>query len=155
MGKASQKHLQARMSYLFDAALYFRGVHTSALKSTKDNRVTSHENHELAENSTASTVDQSNFASSDHIMISHMRSISTKATIRMDKKIKHQICKRCNAALIPFITSTRTLENKSKGGKKPWATVEIISCNVCGVSKRFPIGAKPQLRKTLRSGPGR
>lgn len=42
------------------------------------------------------------------------------------------------------------VENKSRGGRKPWADVIVVECFTCGRSRRFPVNAPRQLRKHLR-----
>lgn len=74
-----------------------------------------------------------------------------KSQIRLSQDVKHSICKRCSAILIPGSTSSSKVENLSRGGKKPWADVLVIECNVCSAQKRFPVGAKRQPRKNLRA----
>jgi ribonuclease P protein subunit RPR2 len=60
------------------------------------------------------------------------------------------MCKSCNAVLVPGRTAIQRIENESKGGKKPWADVLVISCNRCGSKKRLPVGAKRQPKKRER-----
>ena len=172
MGKASNKHLQARISYLFSAASYLRTKDEGARKKpramTSGDDVADH-TPETA-NSTAKRRDFpsgregerapdfeatlsrgcSRKGAGDQALVSQIRSISNKAQVRVNLDMKHQMCKRCNAVLVPNITSTESTENKSKGGKKPWATVIVVECKACGTSKRFPTEAKRQLRRTLR-----
>ena len=168
MGKAPPKHLRARLQYLFDAAKYLRKVQESTSqprskatkrKLRKDNpsaaecrgdvSVTASEAPENETEATANSLTAGTGAA-DHFLISQVRSIAAKAQIRLEKETKHQLCKGCDAVLIPNVTSTTMLENNSKAGTKPWATTKIVCCNLCGVSKRFPIGAKRQLEKALR-----
>lgn len=52
--------------------------------------------------------------------------------------------------LIPGVSATYEVENKSKNGKKPWADVLIVGCKACGALKRFPVGA--ELLKEKRTG---
>lgn len=80
----------------------------------------------------------------------HIRAISLKSQIRVPLEIKHSICKRCDNLFVVGSTATHKKENKSRGGKKPWAEVLVTSCNTCGTEKRFPIGAKRQSRRTVR-----
>ena len=165
MGKAPQKHLRARMQYLFDAAKYLRKVQESVSqpgtkaterKDLKDDPSdlgeVSMAASEAPENETKATANSltAGTGAADHFLISQVRSIAAKAQIRLEKETKHHLCKGCDAVLIPNVTSTTMLENKSKAGTKPWATTKIVSCNLCGISKRFPTGAKRQLRKSLR-----
>jgi ribonuclease P protein subunit RPR2 len=60
------------------------------------------------------------------------------------------MCKSCNTVLVPGHTVVQTIENPSKGGKKPWADVLVVACLVCGGKKRFPVGAAKQLKKVKR-----
>ena len=85
------------------------------------------------------------------LLLSHVRAVSMKSQIRLLPTMKHTICKRCDILLVPGSTSTRRMENKSRGGKKRWADVLVVSCNLCGTSKRFPVGAKRQHRRCERS----
>ncbi|KXL42341.1 hypothetical protein M433DRAFT_156870 [Acidomyces richmondensis BFW] len=80
----------------------------------------------------------------------HMRQVAQRATIRVPKSIKHTICKCCGAILIPNATSNQQAENRSRGGKKPWADVLLVECRLCGATKRFPVGARRQVKKVHR-----
>jgi ribonuclease P protein subunit RPR2 len=60
------------------------------------------------------------------------------------------MCKSCNTVLIPGRTVSQTIENPSKGGRKPWADVLVVTCLICGGKKRFPVGATKQLKKHKR-----
>jgi ribonuclease P protein subunit RPR2 len=64
--------------------------------------------------------------------------------------LKRTMCKRCNTILVHGSTATQTLDNTSKGGKKPWADVLVLECKLCGGKKRFPVGAKKQEKKSVR-----
>ena len=172
MGKSPNKHLRARMSYLFDAASYLRKMNESVRKGPRDqassdkvlsnvsgNEESTHVRNERSDNGKDGTsaslpaTSPSSFTSkvsADQCLVSQIRSVSNKANVRIELKLKHQMCRRCNSVLAPGITSTESKENRSKGGKKPWATIKVIHCTVCGTSRRFPTGAKRQLRKILR-----
>lgn len=80
----------------------------------------------------------------------HLRAVAQKAQIRLSHEIKHAICKACSSPLVDDETCIRTMENLSKGGRKPWANVLVVKCLACGACKRFPVGAKKQKRKSLR-----
>lgn len=81
----------------------------------------------------------------------HLSIIAQKAQIRLAKELKHSICKICSSLLIEGQTCSRSKENLSKGGRKPWADVLVVKCLACGYCKRFPVGAKKQQRKALRA----
>jgi len=78
---------------------------------------------------------------------SHMSTLRLKTDARVPRNIKRSICKRCKAQLINGQTSSTSVENKSRGGKKPWANVLVISCRCCGMEKRYP--QEPKARKSL------
>jgi ribonuclease P protein subunit RPR2 len=61
--------------------------------------------------------------------------------------MKHSICKNCDTMLTDGSTCSIEVENKSKGGKKPWADVLVRKCNTCGFTRRYPMAAKRQKRK--------
>lgn len=84
-------------------------------------------------------------------LLSQLRSVSLKSQIRLSSEMKHSICKRCNTLLISGRTSTNRVENKSRGCKKAWADLLIITCDICGMAKRFPLRAKRQNRRTKRT----
>jgi ribonuclease P protein subunit RPR2 len=81
---------------------------------------------------------------------SHLQQVSRKAQLRLSVDLKRTMCKRCNTILVHGRTATQTLENMSKGGRKPWADVLVLECKLCGGKKRFPTGAKKQEKKSLR-----
>ncbi|RKF61368.1 putative rnase p rpr2 rpp21 subunit domain-containing protein [Erysiphe neolycopersici] len=83
-------------------------------------------------------------------LVSEIRAVSLKTQIRLSPHIKHSICKSCSTILIDGSTCSNLVENKSKGGKKPWADVLIKKCYTCGSVKRFPISARRQERREVR-----
>jgi len=83
-------------------------------------------------------------------MANDMRAISLKTQMRMSPGLKRTVCKFCDALLVEGETSTSAIENKSKGGRKPWADVLIIRCSTCGGEKRFPVESRRQPRKPHR-----
>jgi ribonuclease P protein subunit RPR2 len=81
---------------------------------------------------------------------SHLLTITRKSQAKLSTHVKRSLCKVCSSLLIPGKTSSARIENKSRGGKKPWADVLVVECLSCGSSKRFPVGAKRQTKKKLR-----
>lgn len=132
--------LFARLSHLYRASSAFA---TSDAGTTDPSSATA---------ATAATANLSRF------YLSHLRSIAMKSVIRLDPSIKRKICKRCDAFLVPGVSCTECIENKSKDGKKPWADVLIVECGACGAVKRFPVGMderRAQKRRALKlSGNG-
>jgi ribonuclease P protein subunit RPR2 len=83
-------------------------------------------------------------------LVSDLQSVSRKTQIRLPQALKHSICKLCNTMLVPSLTCSEKMENRSKNGSKPWADVKVQSCNTCGSAKRIPVGAQRQLRRAHR-----
>jgi len=52
---------------------------------------------------------------------------------------------------VPGKTSIIRLENKSKGGRKPWADVLVVECQRCGLERRYPVGQERQCKKKDRT----
>lgn len=164
------KHLHARISYLYQAATYLAIVevekssivsdHDKArqIEKGQDKMSSGDLNSEvLPRNHTSSrSVEEAvcqNFRQksdvSDNIafsryLSSHLHGISLKGQICLSSKIKHSICRKCQSILVPGRSSTATIENLSRGGKKPWADVLVVECNACNSKKRFPIGLERQ-----------
>lgn len=83
-------------------------------------------------------------------ILGNLRGIALKTQANLSCGMKHTICKRCEAFLIPGATSSSTIENKSTGGIKRWADVLVVTCHACNASSRYPVGAKRQRRKEMR-----
>ncbi|KAI9837908.1 MAG: hypothetical protein M1837_002673 [Sclerophora amabilis] len=92
----------------------------------------------------------SNLPLTRHLLF-HLREVSLKAQVRLSPSIKHSVCKRCHALLVPGTSSTLRMENQSRNGRKPWADVLVLSCSACGAEKRFPAGSQRPAKRGLRS----
>ncbi|KAK3334894.1 RNAse P Rpr2/Rpp21/SNM1 subunit domain-containing protein [Neurospora tetraspora] len=79
-----------------------------------------------------------------------LRSVSLKTRIRLSPAVKRTICKYCDSVLIDGSTCTAFIENRSRGGRKPWADVLVRGCHACKKERRYPIEAKRTKRKTER-----
>ncbi|KAK7742867.1 hypothetical protein SLS63_000435 [Diaporthe eres] len=86
-----------------------------------------------------------------HTLLADFRSVSLKSQIRVSPAMKRSICKFCDTLLVEGQTCTSTVENTSKGGRKPWADVLVIKCHTCHHAKRFPVDAPRQQRRPLRT----
>ncbi|KAF2446994.1 Rpr2-domain-containing protein [Karstenula rhodostoma CBS 690.94] len=134
------KHLHSRSTFLYQAATYLT-LRAGASDANK------------AQDSV-----QSSRAPQNHLGLalqlgSDLQTVSRKGQVRLSSELKRTICKTCNTVLIPGRTATQAIENESKGGKKSWADVMVITCALCGSKKRFPIGAKRQPKKAERQPP--
>lgn len=175
------KHLNSRISYLYQAATYLAIAHANQREdqindpnpivaqgdpdiiSMRDD-IKEANSSKIAVNAQAQKHDMTTPSltirptavvaprqQGSSLLLSQLRSISLKAQIRLSPAIKHSICKRCNTILIPGSTSTNRIENASRGGKKAWADILITTCSVCGTVKRFPVGAKRQQKRAERA----
>ncbi|KAK0633303.1 RNAse P Rpr2/Rpp21/SNM1 subunit domain-containing protein, partial [Immersiella caudata] len=79
-----------------------------------------------------------------------LRSISLKTRIRLSSTVKQSICKFCDSILIEGQSCTSAVENRSRGGRKPWADVMVRKCHTCGRERRYPISATRPKRKAER-----
>lgn len=166
------KHLHSRISYLYQAAAYLTLQQNTEIFQKESKSAEEHEDIKVPESagtsskvacadldgsvlesSTSSVAPKPTKPASSGLALqlsSHLRGVSLKGQVRLSHDLKRSICKCCNTILIPGRTSTTTIENQSRGGKKPWADVLIIECSTCGSKKRFPIGSERQTRKTAR-----
>ena len=79
-----------------------------------------------------------------------MRSVSLKTRIRLTPTVKQSVCKFCDSILIEGHSCTSAVENRSRGGRKPWADVLVRKCHTCGRERRYPISEEKQKRKMER-----
>lgn len=177
----TQKHLHSRVSYLYQAATYLAKVADQPrARDPVVNDESKERSNSVGEPHCAvaapeavsggglaiSPIEQDigtprfdpdrhclskDFALSRQLVL-HLRAISLRSQIRLSPAAKHAMCKRCDILLVPGSTSTSHMENKSRGGRKPWADVLVTTCTACGTSKRFPVGAKRQRRRKLNTG---
>ncbi|KAL7916165.1 RNAse P Rpr2/Rpp21/SNM1 subunit domain-containing protein [Trichoderma velutinum] len=159
------RHIYTRASYLYQAASYLADC-AQQVKPQVTPQKAQHDD----DPSSASRIDAPSstaidfspkFAHSNqerkvlmnisHQVVSDMRSVSLKAQIRQSPSIKQTICKYCDAILIEGKTCHSTVENLSKGGRKPWADVLVSRCGTCGNVKRYPVSAPRQRRRPLRT----
>ena len=136
-----QKHLHSRLSFLHQAA--------SHLATTKDLTKTT----DIGPNNSTKAARQSTQHSHDAArLLTQLRGVSRKAQIRLSPKVKHSICKRCDALLIPGTTSKESLVNSSKYGRKSTADILEKRCEGCATIKRFPVGLIPSEKPRAQAG---
>ncbi|CAG9995846.1 unnamed protein product [Clonostachys byssicola] len=140
----SNRHIYSRVSYLHQAAHYL------ALSATPKTAAAG--NPQVARDKSATTPNQTPSAEMNlsRQYLSNMRSVSLKAVIRQSRDMKQEVCKFCDTLQIDGETCHSTVENLSKGGRKPWADVLVVRCASCGHAKRYPVSAPKQKRKSLR-----
>lgn len=153
-----QKNVHSRMSYLYQASIFLQAQQLSGTSinanSQPEGELKNDQNQDGCPQATAAaaqaSVQSSTPSAMSRLLLSQMRSISMKSQIRLSQNIKHSLCKRCDNHLIPGITSTEMIENKSRQQKKAHADILVVTCNTCQTSKRFPIGQRRQMRKSVR-----
>lgn len=178
------KHVHARVSFLYQTAAYLQLAEPNAVKtdsptpiprkvygdetaqSEEDRRSSKerpldamhHENAteledgaDLRHTDVTSKAAAASFGGDQRLIMSHIRLIMQKSRIQVSPDIKRTMCKRCATLLTPSSTCAMSMENASRGGKKPWADVLVKTCLNCGASKRFPVGANRQARKKDRA----
>ncbi|KAF1828677.1 DUF159-domain-containing protein [Decorospora gaudefroyi] len=133
------KHLHARSTFLYHAATYL-----TLPIMTPDSHASS-----------GVTQGEKQPKPSSHSPLalqlgSDLQQVSRKGQLRLAVDLKRSMCKSCNTILIPGRTATQNMENQSRDGKKPWADVLVVTCNLCAGKKRFPVGASKQLEKAKR-----
>ena len=133
------RHIFERISYLYQAADYL----STASRAQQDTSTQMTQSQHASQKKATQNV-------SRHA-VSDLRAVSLKVMIRQSPDMKRAMCKFCDTILDEGRTCQSTIENQSKGGKKPWADVLVIRCSTCGNSKRYPVNAARQKRKHLRS----
>ncbi len=146
--KVPHRALYSRMSYLYQAATYLatRELPQNSLGEGRCKSPascnSSQGNHSEALESSPNTLLQP----ASRLLISDLRAVSHKATLRMSPDVKNSICKNCDTVLLVGSTCTNTIENTSRGAKKAWADVLVRKCNICGLAKRFPLAERQKRR---------
>jgi ribonuclease P protein subunit RPR2 len=125
------KHIHARLSYLHQASSYLYLARQGEDMEGSERPVAPVEECPVKQG-----VDHSQ---SRHLL-SQLRAVSLKSQIRLTPQIKHTICKRCNSLLIAGRTSTETIVNESRGGKKPQGDLLVVQCDFCGNERRIAVG---------------
>ena len=170
----SQKHLYSRTSYLYQAATFLANIkrHASTKPQTlagdgdqlhiqpaedESTIVEADSAHKPTEQDGSAREALStafpNQPPLSRLLVHHLKAVSLKAQIRVSPEMKHSMCKRCDSILVAGKSATYTVENRSRGGKKPWADVLVVTCNSCGALRRFPVGAKRQRKRQDRKRP--
>lgn len=159
------KHLHARISFLSQAATYLalqqnqspqishplqNGMDVETSRPTKGQASGGSVSFERVEDGVALNKSSISSQGLPQLLANNLRAVSLKGQVRLSHRLKRSLCKVCNATLVAGSTSQSRVENGSKGGKKPWADVLVITCKACQAEKRFPVGAQRQIKKSAR-----
>ncbi|KAK1590892.1 RNAse P Rpr2/Rpp21/SNM1 subunit domain-containing protein [Colletotrichum navitas] len=142
----SNRHAYTRVSYLHQAAAYLATVQSPTSDSTTNSSQPGHAPHAVDHERRLETNE-----TVARRFVSDIRAVSLKAQIRPSPSLKQMMCKYCDSLLVEGKTCSTTVENASKGGKKPWADVMVAKCKTCGNVKRFPVSAPRQKRRPFRA----
>ncbi|KAF7537358.1 hypothetical protein G7Z17_g12872 [Cylindrodendrum hubeiense] len=142
------RHIYNRASYLYQAATYLANQNSHQPPNVATKSSSASQEHSA---STPSANGQNAMLNMSRQMLSSMRAVTLKAQIRQSPGLKRTICKFCDTLLVEGKTCTSTVENASKGGRKPWADVLTIRCITCNSVKRYPVSAPRQKRRSLRN----
>lgn len=135
------KMLYSRMAYIHQAAMYL---------ATKEQIPTEGGQTRGLEISGPPKLNRDPLEPLARRLISDLRNVSQKGTIRMSPEMKRSMCKYCDTVLIDGTTCSAKVENNSKGGKKPWADILVRKCETCGIAKRLPVAIERQQRRPHR-----
>lgn len=171
-GQGPQKHSNSRISFLYQAATYLNSVHSQSLSPRLSAQVRGTDGEDGREKAKEIIIDINETSSRQDDVIDdinskapadgpqllglgrrfldHAQGISKKSQVRLSQTKKRSVCKRCSSFLDPRSSASSRMENSSRDGKKPWADVVVVTCNYCGTAKRYPVGAKRQLKKSKR-----
>lgn len=159
------KHLHARISFLSQAATYLalqqnqspqishplqNGIDVESSRSTKGQANDHLVSFERTEDGVVLNKSSLSSQGLPQLLANNLRAVSLKGQVRLSHRLKRSLCKVCNATLVAGITSQSRMENSSKGGKKPWADLLVITCKACQTEKIFPVGAQRQSKKSAR-----
>lgn len=162
-GTVPNRHVYTRISFLYQASAYLartgkQGSYTTSHGPVADASVDTEasvvENANRTQDRTSPTQDDKAITASQNMsrrLLTDIRAIAQKSVIRVSPDLKRSMCKYCDALLVEGQTSSTAIENKSKGGKKPWADVLVVKCHACGGEKRFPVSPLEHKRRHLRN----
>lgn len=156
-GNVPNKAMHSRASYLYQAATYLatqQQPHSKATAESQTDRGSIAQVYGVTNTKAEMQAPSESGAllqPASRRLISDLRAVSLKAQMRMSPAMKQAMCKNCDTLLVDGSTCTSEVENKSNGGKKPWADILVRRCNTCGSVKRHPVAAERQKRRPWRS----
>ena len=149
-GGVQNRAIYSRVSFLQQAAVFL-----SRQSQSQHQQQQQQQQHQSLPSSTSSALaplvpPPTSLEGMSRRLATDLRSVSLKTRIRLSPAVKRTICKYCDSVLIDGSTCTTVIENRSKGGRKPWADVLVRRCHACKKERRYPIEAKRTKRKTER-----
>ncbi|KWU42443.1 Rpr2-domain-containing protein [Rhodotorula sp. JG-1b] len=125
-----------RISYLMQASVLLRSLVSPELGADHQTRSNRHDEPLPAKEGKRKRYRRASMQAlepvSDHLA-SQMSSVAKKATVRMDPALKRAVCRCCDAALIPGLTSTVRVKPS-----KAHAHLLVYTCLGCHAQRRIP-----------------
>lgn len=144
--------MYSRISFLYQAATYLaEAARAGPGSTTADPDVDMERDGHNDNNATPDGHSAATTQALARTLLTDLRAVTLKTQIRITPDIKRTICRHCDTLLVEGQTCTSTVENASRGGRKPWADVLTIRCHTCGRQKRFPVNAPRQKRRPHRA----
>ncbi|KAG6024320.1 hypothetical protein E4U41_001806 [Claviceps citrina] len=145
--------IYSRASYLYQAANYLSNCvdHVDRVENRPSpSTVNSNPSKKPQPSPQPSPQQRKALENMSRLAMADMKAVSLKAQIRQSPALKRTVCKFCDTLLVEGRSCSSTVENPSRGGRKPWADVLVMTCKTCGNVKRFPVEAPRQRRRSLR-----
>ncbi|KAF3490721.1 uncharacterized protein GIQ15_00238 [Arthroderma uncinatum] len=152
-GTRVQNHLHARIAYLYKATNYLQTATDTMREEVASDTSPLPERDALKGSHTGVSNEKGPFSFIARQYGSQLRAVSLKSQLRLDRDVKRSICKRCDSFLRPGLTCSETMENKSRGRKKPWADTRVVTCGFCKTQKRYPQGINKSIKLAARQKP--
>jgi ribonuclease P protein subunit RPR2 len=151
-GSVQNRAIYSRISFLQQAAITLSAIPRSAADSgsVMDTNTSSANNPLSSAEDVSDTRSVKALDGMSRRLATDLRAVSLKTRIRLKPAVKQSICKFCDSTLIDGQSCTSEIENKSRGGRKPWADVLVRKCHTCGRERRYPLSATRPKRKTER-----
>jgi ribonuclease P protein subunit RPR2 len=150
-GGVQNRAIYSRISFLQQAAVT---LSATATETQHQSEAPSLANAAAGQSISISTSDDARLKTSLEAMsrrlATDLRAVSLKTRIRLKPAMKQTLCKFCDSILIDGESCTSTIENKSKGARKPWADVLVRKCHTCARERRYPVSAARPRRKAER-----
>ena len=144
------RSLYSRISFLHQAATYYASLEPHVPPVIAESATPPIDSEKPQQRQTFGNQGEGPLMGMARRLATDLRSVSLKTRIRMSPAMKRFLCKYCDAPLVEGQSCSSFIENRSRGGKKPWADVLVRRCHTCGREKRYPVNAPRPLKKSLR-----
>lgn len=146
------RHIYSRISFLYQAAAYLSHADNTQPQSRSSSNSEKPEETAIDAGAASDLTSQppATAQNMSRRLLTDLRNVALKSQIRISPAVKRTVCKYCDALLVEGQTCSSVVENKSKGGRKPWADMLVVSCHTCGRERRYPVNSQRQKRRPHR-----